>query len=492
MLYKLNLELGREKGFLISLILASIFAYPIISSSVYYVDDLARSQVGFLGWSSLGRPLADYIFFIFSLKHKVSVDVSPLPQILSVIIMAYTISMVSERLFSLRTTISILASSIIFINPLFLQNLVYRYDSLSMVMSVSFCVFACFYSFPNKAITFIIKSVLVFASLCLYQVSSVCYAMMKILSYSLRVSRGQHLSLKEIGYDVLVVLTSYLTYFILITRNLASSRSETIFTQSDWVHLLLVNIDKFYNMYSNSFNKPVSIIVCLTVILSALIYTSRLIGNREKINGIIKRILCITLCFSPFLLVIASISTIAILKESMVAPRIATTFGVILLYASCILSVKSKTATLLYSSIVVFFSIVISFALSSSMKDQYAIDTSLVVEIKQSIESNDVLLESKTTAFGIAKESLVAKSNARVFPVVNMINNRVYDGTASIMLTRFGLENVNFSFDRKKWMNIATSVCSTTAPTVKNNSYSIYNKGGQNYVFLGKPPRICI
>ncbi|MGQ7099588.1 hypothetical protein ACUOAQ_16710, partial [Escherichia sp. SP-MK] len=63
---------------------------------------------------------------------------------------------------------------------------------------------------------------------------------------------------------------------------------------------------------------------------------------------------------------------------------------------------------------------------------------------------------------------------------------------ASIMLTRSGLEGVNFSFARKMWMEKAISVCKKQIPVVRNNEFSIYNKDYQNYVFLGAPPRECL
>lgn len=492
MFERMNIELSKINGFYVALLFTTLFSYPIISSSVYYIDDLARSQVGFLGWGSLGRPLADYIFFIFTLKNKVSVDVSPLPQILSVFLMAYTISYISKKLFKENTVTSIASSSLIFINPLFLHNLVYRYDSLSMVMSVSLCVFACFYHNKNKLISFVTKSLLIFGSLCLYQVSAVCFAMITLIYYSVRLVRGDALRSKEVGFDILVILTSYLVYFITISRGITSSRSETIFSQSNWLDLLVVNLRKFYNMYSGSFNEPVVIIILIAIIFCSLFYLLNLRDIIKNQNSLLIKLLCVFLVLSPLLLIIASTSTIVILKESLILPRIATPFGLILIYCSSIIYVKSKNASLSYSLTVLFFSIVISFSLSSAMNDQYSIDKSLISQIKQSIESDKTLRESKTTTFGTANESLVAKTNSRVFPVVGMINSKVYDATASIMLTRFGLNNVNFSFDRKEWMGKAISICSTTMPKIKNDSYAIYNKDKQSYVFLGKTPSICI
>ncbi len=492
MINNLTSHITKEKGFIISLLLSTLFAYPIINSGVYYIDDLARSQTGFLGWKSLGRPLADYIFYFFSFKSRQSVDVSPLPQLISILLMALTINFASDKLFKFRSISSVIGSSLIFLNPLFLHNLVYRYDSLSMVLSISSCIFASLTSFNNKKIDFIIKSVLIFSSLCLYQVSAVCFIMICLIIYSLSLGQGIKVEVKRIITDLVIVLSSYGLYFILIKATTNNSRSETIFTQDNWTQLLMVNLNKFINLYSGAFHRPIEALILIATIASVAIYTFCIINRRNEFKGYIQKTLAITLVLNPILLLVASISTIVILKESLILPRIATTFGIVILYSACMLQLQSKKISLFYSALVVFGSITISFALAASMKDQYQKDLLLVSQIKSSIEDDDILSKSKTTAFGVARESLVAHNNAKIFPVVSMINSRVYDGTASIMLTRLGLTGVNFSFDRKKWMEIAISVCSANKPRVENSDFSIYNSEKQNFVFLGKRPTQCL
>lgn len=492
MINNLTSPASKEKGFIISLLLSALFTYPIINSGVYYIDDLARSQTGFLGWKSLGRPLADYIFYFFSLKSRQSVDVSPLPQLISILLMALTINFASDKLFKFRSISTIVGSSLIFLNPLFLHNLVYRYDSLSMVLSISSCVFASLITLKNKKLEFIIKSALIFSSLCLYQVSAVCFIMICLIMYSSSLGQGVKVEVKRIITDLAIVVSSYSLYFILIKATTNNSRSETIFTQDNWTQLLIVNLNKFIKLYSGAFHKPIEALIVISIIASVAIYTFRIVNYRHEIKGYIQKTLAITLILTPVFLLAASISTIVILKESLILPRIATTFGVVILYAACMLHLQSKKISLFYSALVAFGSITISFALAASMHDQYQKDLLLVSQIKASIENDEILSESKTTTFGVARESLVAHNNAKIFPVVSMINSRVYDGTASIMLTRIGLNGVNFSFDRKKWMEIAISVCSVSKPRVENSDFSIYNSEKQNFVFLGTPPSQCL
>ncbi|EMR9952920.1 hypothetical protein WKN54_004427, partial [Escherichia coli] len=208
-------------------------------------------------------------------------------------------------------------------------------------------------------------------------------------------------------------------------------------------------------------------------------------------NFLTKFIACAFLVL-PAALILASMLTIVILKESLILPRIATSFGFVLLWCSLLIYIRFKTLAGVFGMLLASSAIISSFALSSAAADQYSKDKMLISEIKQSITNNSELSLSKTTTFGIANESMVAKVNSISFPIVKMINSRVYDGTASIMLTRAGLEGVNFSFERKKWMDKAILVCRSQPPLVHNNEFSIYNKDNQNYVFLGKTPSPCI
>lgn len=485
-------QVSKEKGFIFSLLLSALFTYPIINSGVYYIDDLARSQTGYLGWGTLGRPLADYIFYFFSLNSRSSIDISPLPQIISIILMALTINFASDKIFKYRSVTTVIGSSLIFLNPLFLHNLVYRYDSLSMVLSISTCVFASLLNIKNNKASFIIKVALVLSSLCLYQVSAVCFIMICLIQYSISMGQGNKVQIRKIITDLAIVASSYIAYLILVKAIAHNSRSETVFTQDNWAQMLTLNINKFINLYSGAFHNPIKYLIVISIIASIAIYVCRIVKHRNELKGYVQNVLSVTLTLTPLFLLAASISTIVILKESLILPRIATTFGIIILYAACILHLQSRMIALLYSASVVFGSITISFALAASMHDQYQKDLILVSQIKASIQNDKIMSESKTTTFGIASESLVAHNNAKIFPVVSMINSRVYDGTASIMLTRIGLEGVNFSFDRKKWMDIAISACSKNKPRINNGDFSIYNSEKQNYVFLGKLPDQCI
>lgn len=483
---------NNRDALIISLVLSFAYVYPVINAGVYYIDDLARSQTGYLGWTPLGRPLSDFIFFILSFGGSTSVDVSPLPQILSFIVMGFTIRHISKNLFGEQTISSVICSSLIFLTPFFLHNVIYKYDSLSMVLSLSACVYAVYFRSQDKKIEVAVKSALLICSLCLYQVSAVAFIMLLSLNYLSEICKRNEISAKVLIIDALSLFSAYAIYFSILNLFINTKRSETIFSQNTWADLLLLNIKKFISMYTSGFGNFESSIILIGSLLAISIYIIILINKWKYLNNILTKFIACAFLVLPAALILASMLTIVILKESLILPRIATSFGFVLLWCSLLIYIRFKTLAGVFGVLLASSAIISSFALSSAAADQYSKDKMLISEIKQSITNNSELSRSKTTTFGIANESMVAKINSISFPIVKMINSRVYDGTASIMLTRSGLEGVNFSFARKMWMEKAISVCKKQIPVVRNNEFSIYNKDYQNYVFLGAPPRECL
>ncbi|MGN4005564.1 glucosyltransferase domain-containing protein, partial [Cronobacter sakazakii] len=110
----LSEKLSKRNSFYISLIISTLFVYPLINAGVYYIDDIPRSQTGYVGWFRLGRPLSEYIYTILSLGQNIAIDVSPLPQMLSILVMAWCIQVLSNAFFAERTLSTIAISSLAF------------------------------------------------------------------------------------------------------------------------------------------------------------------------------------------------------------------------------------------------------------------------------------------------------------------------------------------------------------------------------------------
>lgn len=146
-----------------------LFVYPLIHANSYYVSDYYRTTSGTIGFSGVGRPLAGLLMGVISLHHWFLFDVAPMPQILAAVVIAFSVGMMSFCINYVDDFSKIISLSFIFCSFLFLQNLSYRYDSLSMAIAVSFSILP-FLLRAKKEIFYIIEiAVCIFFSLGLYQ-----------------------------------------------------------------------------------------------------------------------------------------------------------------------------------------------------------------------------------------------------------------------------------------------------------------------------------
>lgn len=112
------------------------FVYPIIHANAYYLDDYYRTASGSIAFAGVGRPLAGVVMGIISLHHWFIFDVAPLPQILSAVFLSVTLSILSFVLVDITEATVVLSLSFVFCSFWFLQNLSYRYDSLTMSLAI--------------------------------------------------------------------------------------------------------------------------------------------------------------------------------------------------------------------------------------------------------------------------------------------------------------------------------------------------------------------
>ncbi|EJB2880420.1 glucosyltransferase domain-containing protein, partial [Salmonella enterica subsp. enterica serovar Dublin] len=155
--------------------LAIIYTFPLLTHQSFFVDDLGRSLYGGLGWSGNGRPLSDFIFYIINFGTPI-IDASPLPLMLGIVILALALSCVREKLFGDDYITASLCFMMILANPFFIENLSYRYDSLTMCMSVAISIISSYVAYQYKPINIIISSILTIAFLSLYQAALNTYA----------------------------------------------------------------------------------------------------------------------------------------------------------------------------------------------------------------------------------------------------------------------------------------------------------------------------
>ncbi|WP_413314419.1 MULTISPECIES: glucosyltransferase domain-containing protein [unclassified Prochlorococcus] len=114
---------------------------PIILFVHRYIDDYRRSFSGLLGWDDVGRPLANFIFYLANFGRP-SIAVAPLYVLLSIFLYA-CMGLLIVKAFGLRSSLwSALAVLPLFAQPYGLENLSYGFDSVFMSLSASLAIVA--------------------------------------------------------------------------------------------------------------------------------------------------------------------------------------------------------------------------------------------------------------------------------------------------------------------------------------------------------------
>lgn len=203
-------EIQNKKAFgiLVSIYLLSI--YPIIRADFNYADDVGRVFKGYSGWHNFSRWLSTiFSHFVHAGIHLA--DISPLPQILAVCILAVS-CLVVLRTVNERDTFSIWDIIAVFplgISPYFLECLSYKYDAPYMALSILASVVPLLFykkDFKIYGGAAIVGMVIMCTT---YQASSGIFPMCVILLAFLRWNRGE-----KIRCIVQFVVTSAISYMI--------------------------------------------------------------------------------------------------------------------------------------------------------------------------------------------------------------------------------------------------------------------------------------
>lgn len=478
-----------KEGYALASFLVGLFVIPFIIHGINYVDDIDRSQTGNLGWSYLGRPLSELLYVLFSFGKYQSVDISPLPQILSIAIIAFSCLLISKKLFTKLSIFSIILPIAAICNPLFIQNIIYKYDSIQMSLSVLLCITA-WYVFERGALWAAASIAMITSSLCFYQTSGPIFPILVLTGI---ITKGySDFCPKTILKGIVITVLSYAIYFLISPLFLTSNRSQMVPINKDGVNELLLNTLSYFNMINDSVLGYGVWILSILMIASTIICIHFSIKSFKVQQSLLGKILSLTVALFPLASLIIAIATVIILKNSQIVPRIATPIGAVyILMFSCIFStLKSRKYTFV---LYLFYACgtLSSFAVAASVNDQFINDFQKTAAIYNSINSNELTRNAKTTVIGLFPESLVSQTNRKAYPIVGRIINRGYDYSTSSYLTRLGLSNVNFSFDRKNTENEFLKACSKSKPVISGGYYNIFNFNKQNYVYLGNNPETC-
>jgi len=369
------------------------------------------------GWYYDGRHLATFLMSRITAGGYIS-DFFPYSIIFSAIIMTFAGYIITSTLELEKCIKYKLSPLILLINPFFLENLSYRWDSLPMAISIVCILFP--FIFLNSPLVFILCTIIaVFSTMLTYQASIVIFPLMAVVVLINRCLNDE----KKIFRYIFTFLTAFLTGLLiyklcdLMNPFYTGTRDTIILFKENFILNLSNNIKNAWELIQTAFTKYFKILIVLSALISLGIYINVI---KEK-HSFINKILIIPLSF----LIILFIPIIfLLLKDPWLFPRLLVGFPFIIY----LLLVFFKHLSQKIISIICFLFILISLPLMAAYANALKAQNSLEIYIAQKI-SNTINIDNKKLAFaGKLELSPEIKIASEIFPLLQyMVPSYMFD-----------------------------------------------------------------
>lgn len=326
-----------------SLVLGFIYVLPIIIANRLYIDDLGRSADGYFRLSENGRPLADAVLHILSFG-GVALDTSPYTLLICVMVIVASSAYLCEELkIKSRLTSTVIPIALL-ISPNFLENLSYKFDSVTMGLSVSAIVISIACT-ANKSTTtkFLVASFLMVVSLCLYQASINLIVSISLVEFYMLVAReyNSKVAVKTLLTRLASTISGYVIYSMLIAPIFVvgyynTNHSDIIGSISEFIRTLdnLIGLSSYMFMGIGGW----IIGLCFLTASSISLY-SAIVYFEKSSDEIIYRLLCTSvLIISPFAVIFCIFGSLSLLRDPVLHPRVLIGSGGLMLYSFVIVS----------------------------------------------------------------------------------------------------------------------------------------------------------
>lgn len=483
----INKELSLYKAGLISFGLILFAYFPLINDRIYFVDDTTRSIKGYFGWTELGRPLTEWLYMMMTLNSKLLADITPLPQLLSIFILCITVIIIIRNTFSYPSIAAVLISMTAVINPLVMGNMLYRYDSLSMVISLLLPVLAWEKINQSK---YVYSGILLICCLCLYQPAIAIFPLLVMYTFLKNVSNEQWTP-KSIFISALVTISSCLAYFfcvVKLTVESTESRGELSGFGKDLIKNTFYGIKNAADTLYYSYGKiGGAILFCLSLIFlfCYLNILLKSIGNKSISHKAI-RVFFISL--SPIAILLCTVGVNLILSNGYYPLRVLFPIAFIIFIIFSLaseLNILVRNISTILAACLIFVAISISFVTASSLYQQNRYDSFVLFSVSQYLMTHS---EYKNIyIYGSTLNSLSSKTAAKAYPVINYVRNNYYDMTFSQALVNNGIGNIKFSSQtRSISANLAKKACAGALKiNLSTPQYNIYSSENDLLIYLG-------
>ena len=287
------------KAFLYGIALYGIALFALLRGDIYYMDDLNSSIID-LSWNHNSRYLGTFLLNDLSTFGKGALDMSPLLQVIAVCFVVISSMILLHLIRGKFDFIGIVASLPLGLSPHFLQNLSYKFDSLTMAMALFFAIVPFLFQ-RNKRVFCVVSILSLICMLMIYQAANATYIILSLyFAFSAFFIKGR--SFKEsagfLGICAANLIIASLIYKLTINPIVPLGISDkTIALNSHFFIAVWANISEYVTTIFNDFKQMAYMwliaLNCVLFVINATICT-----NRPKIFVIFSATLFLTLGFA--------------------------------------------------------------------------------------------------------------------------------------------------------------------------------------------------
>ncbi|WP_368939058.1 glucosyltransferase domain-containing protein [Proteus mirabilis] len=480
-----------KKTFIFYILSSLLFYFPIINAGLYYRDDLHRGVTGYYGWNYLGRPFANYLSEIITFSNYKLMDIFPLNIIISCFFISVSCILIKIYILDKHKIKNSSLISLLFIfNPLFIQNMMYRFDSIQMSASILMSVLA--YSTYNKnfILNILLKSCIAFIALSLYQpcfnifISLIC---VEIMCMTMKSSKSEYKkTINLILFNFLYFLFSYIFYLLIINLifGVSSKRGEILPISFDSINQIIkteINALGFFEVIFMDLGNKLFFLSFFAFSLILFLYQS--ISRKMIIRNII------FLFLSLFVFIISFLGPTVILKSPPLMARTIVTMPIILIISCIILSAYNKIK---YLPIIIALPLLsMSYYIGNAATSQRNYELNIFNMIHYDILNKINDKYSKVVVYGTPSYSKTTELIEKQHYIVRLIVTPADGFRASFLLTQIGVDKVEQAYGKdNEYRDLLAKIKNLgIKPISCNKIYSIYfidqlvfiNLNGCNY-----------
>lgn len=275
-----------KKPFFILFICILAAAIPLLQANFNYLDDLGRVAIGYRQWDNYSRYVSEFgSVFLHAGTHLT--DISPLPQLLAIAIMAASgilaICCLKTDKGARITAFDIAAVLPLAISPYFLECLSYKFDAPYMAFSVLISVFPVWvYTRQGEKWPFLLTSILCTLLMCLsYQAASGIYPMLIAFTAFSLWNSGQVKDAFRLAFQAaLCYLTGLFIFKFLCMPSIDTYVSTSILPLPELIPGFIAQLKEYAALILTDFKKIWLLLFALLSLLYALLSACHSRQNR--------------------------------------------------------------------------------------------------------------------------------------------------------------------------------------------------------------------